>query len=380
MQAHSDRTGLAWLNPGDSAAEFSCTFGEASTIFKKRLRASLLGSLLAIVGTPGDCLGLQNGLTQRGKGQSVVAEATEKYEKSTSSTILFSDVVVKRRRKFFRARKWSYLDVRYATVMVLMHVLCLFAPFTYSLGAGLIALILIFITGQFGMTLSYHRNLAHRSFKLPKWLEYLFAYCGVHALHGDPIDWVSRHRYHHKFSDSEKDPHSPTEGFWFSHIYWMFDNNYISQKCGDQLNIVEDLQKQLFYRFLRSTYLAHSLTLGALLYVCGGFPYVVWGMGVRSIFVFHGTFLVRSVCHIWGYQTWNTGDLSKNNWFVAMIAFGEGWHNNHHAFEYSARHGLESWEIDLTWNTIKLLQIIGLATDVKVPSVIQKQKMLQTVR
>ncbi|KAF6162537.1 hypothetical protein GIB67_003083 [Kingdonia uniflora] len=328
---------------------------------------------MAIIATSDDPSCLHSHRRERRKRQ-VVAQTPVNDEKS-SRKILFSNVVVERRRSIFGYRKWTYMDVRHAIIILLIHVLCLFAPFTFNLGAFGVAVVLSFVTGLLGMTLSYHRNLTHRSFKLQKWLEYLFAYFGAQALHGDPIDWVSKHRYHHKYSDSEQDPHSPLEGFWFSHINWMFDNNYVTQKCGEQLTIAEDLRKQLYYKFLRSTYLVHPIALGVLLYALGGFPFVVWGMGVRSTFVLHGTFLVRSACHIWGQQPWNTGDLSKNNWFVGLIAFGEGWHNNHHAFEFSARHGLEWWQIDLTWYIVRLLEIIGLATDVKLPSKIQKQKM-----
>nr|UDV78656.1 fatty acid desaturase 5.2 [Perilla frutescens] len=175
-------------------------------------------------------------------------------------------------------------------------------------------------------------------------------------LQGNPIDWVSTHRHHHQFCDSEKDPHSPLEGFWFSHMSWMFDTKTIVERCGEPNN-VGDLEKQPFYKFIEKTYIFHSVALGALLYSMGGFPYIVWGMrgpfdsgpkGVRIVWVYHITWLVNSACHVWGKQAWNTGDLSRNNWWVAMLAFGEGWHNNHHAFEYSARHGLEWWQIDMT--------------------------------
>ncbi|KAF2555863.1 hypothetical protein F2Q68_00017617 [Brassica cretica] len=194
---------------------------------------------------------------------------------------------------------------------------------------------------------------------------------------GHPIDWVSTHRYHHQFCDSDKDPHSPLEGFWFSHMNWMFDTNTITQRVGEPNN-VGDLEKQPFYQFLKNTYIWHPVALAAALYAMGGFPFIVWGMGVRIVWVYHITWLVNSACHVWGNQAWNTGDLSKNNWWVAALAFGEGWHNNHHAFEFSARHGLEWWQFDMTWYVVRLLQAIGLATEVKLPSEAQKQRMALT--
>ncbi|KAK2651642.1 hypothetical protein Ddye_011498 [Dipteronia dyeriana] len=168
-----------------------------------------------------------------------------------------------------------------------------------------------------GITLSYHRNLSHRSFKLPKWLEYMCAYCGVQALQGDPISWVSTHKYHHRFCDSERDPHSPIEGFWFSHMSWLFDSNGFSERCGRPSN-VGDLEKQPFYKFLENTYILHPIALGVLLYALGGVPFLVWGMGVRIVWVFHITWLVNSGCHVWGNQAWNTRDLSRNNWWVSI--------------------------------------------------------------
>ncbi|KAL2462754.1 Palmitoyl-monogalactosyldiacylglycerol delta-7 desaturase [Forsythia ovata] len=312
-----------------------------------------------------------------GNGKSTIAASipTPECGKDPSfGRILLSDVVVKRRRNVYWGRKWNSLDVATVGVVVAMHLLCLFAPFTFNWGALWVAFGLYIITGLLGITLSFHRHLSHRSFKIPKWLEYFFAYCGVQALQGNPIDWVSTHRYHHQFCDSEKDPHSPLEGFWFSHMSWLFDTNSIVKKCGKSNN-VGDLEKQSFYKFLQSTYIIHPIALGALLYALGGFPYIVWGMGVRIVWVYHITWLVNSACHVWGKQAWNTGDLSKNNWWVGVLAFGEGWHNNHHAFEYSARHGLKWWQIDVTWYVIRFLEAIGLATDVKLPTSAQKQKM-----
>ncbi|PWA86197.1 fatty acid desaturase 5 [Artemisia annua] len=287
--------------------------------------------------------------------------------------ILWSDVVA-RPKKVFRGRKWNVMDILTASVMVLMHLLCVFAPFTFSWGCLWLVFGLWIATGLFGITLSFHRNLTHKSFKLPKWAEYAFAYCGVQAIQGHPINWVSTHRYHHQYCDSERDPHSPIEGFWFSHMNWLFDTDNITKKCGEPTNVA-DLEKQPFYRFLRTTYILHPIAFAILLYGLGGFPFIVWGMGVRIVWVYHITWFVNSACHVWGQQAWNTGDLSRNNWWVGILAFGEGWHNNHHAFEYSARHGLEWWQVDMTWYMIRFLEIIGVATDVKLPTPTHIQKM-----
>ncbi|KAI3712060.1 hypothetical protein L1987_70609 [Smallanthus sonchifolius] len=218
-----------------------------------------------------------------------------------------------------------------------------------------------------GINLSFHRHLTHKSFKIPKWLEYTFAYCGTQALQGSPIDWVRTHRFHHQYVDTEKDPHSPIKGFWFSHILWMFDTNNTSNMVGERNN-VRDLEKQFFYRFVSRTYIAHPIALALVLYALGGLPFIVWGMGVRVVWGYHMTWLVNSTCHGSGNQTWDTRDLSLNNRWIGILGFGDGWHHNHHAFKYSARHGLEWWQVDITWYLIRLLEIIGLASDVKLPT------------
>ncbi|CAH8358266.1 unnamed protein product [Eruca vesicaria subsp. sativa] len=287
--------------------------------------------------------------------------------------IPFSEVVVVRKRQAFWERSWSYWDVCRFLKVAGVHLLGFLAPFYFSWSAFRVFLWLLVING-ICITLCYHRNLSHRSFDLPKWLEYLFAYGGLLGFQGDPIEWVSNHRYHHKHCETERDPHSPTQGFWLSHITWIFDTGYILKKCGGQEN-ANDLVRQPFYKFLQRTILLHEMAFALLLYFFGRVPFIVWGIGVTNVVRYHGTFMVNSVCHIWGTRAWNTADFSKNNWWVAAITFGEGWHNNHHAFEFSARHGLEWWQLDVTWYLIQFLEAVGLATNVKLPSEAQKKTM-----
>ncbi|XP_022143593.1 palmitoyl-monogalactosyldiacylglycerol delta-7 desaturase, chloroplastic-like [Momordica charantia] len=307
-----------------------------------------------------------------------------------------TEVVNKHPPRLFRRKKWTKLDINFAISFALFHLPCIFAPFYFNWTAFWISFVLGHSTG-IAISVSYHRNLAHRSFKLPKWLEYLLAYWAAHALQGDPIDWVSTHRCHHQYVDSERDPHSPIYGFWFSHLIWLFDSYNLTRKvCPNYFNNfqktertvftfflkhgnpsnVNDLEKQAFYRFMRRTYFLHPIVLGIFLYAVGGIPFIIWGMCMRVVLLLHVTSMVNSVCHIWGKQPWNTGDLSKNNWFVAILTYGEGWHNNHHAFEYSARHGHRWWQIDFGWYLIMFLEAIGMATDVKLPSKKYKNQKL----
>ncbi|CAN6981537.1 hypothetical protein BRARA_I05423 [Brassica rapa] len=281
-------------------------------------------------------------------------------------------VVGKKRRAYF-FRKWTKIDVMRASSVGTVHFLCLLAPFYFKWEALLFGVILAFLT-SLCITFSYHRNLAHRSFKLPKWLEYSFAYFALFALQGHPIDWVSTHRFHHQFTDSDRDPHSPMEGFWFSHVFWIFDTNYIREKCGGRDNVM-DLKQQWFYRFLRNTIGLHIMTFWTLVYLWGGLPYLTCGIGAGGAIGYNGTWLINSACHIWGSRAWNTKDTSRNIWWLGPFTMGESWHNNHHAFEASARHGLEWYQVDLTWYLISLFQALGLATDVKLPSEAQKRKL-----
>ncbi|KAD6118713.1 hypothetical protein R6Q59_023599 [Mikania micrantha] len=274
----------------------------------------------------------------------------------------------------FWNRKWHMMDVTHLLLTVGAHGLALSAPFVFNAGAVWVAFVLSLMTG-ISKTLGYHRLLSHKSFKLPKWLEYCFTYCGCHFGQRDPIFWVSVHKNHHKYTDQERDPHSPREGFWFSHFGWYYYHEYLAMKpeIGVYSNVPE-LKAQWFYRFLHDTYVWHIIGLGVLLYFVGGYPYLAWGMGARMVMANHFSFLVSPVCHLWGGRPYNTSDTSTNNGILALLTFGEGWHNNHHAIPKSARHGLEWWQFDSTWGVIKFLEMVGLATDVYIPTEADKKR------
>ncbi|CAN0888085.1 Palmitoyl-monogalactosyldiacylglycerol delta-7 desaturase, chloroplastic [Linum grandiflorum] len=175
-------------------------------------------------------------------------------------------------------RKWSKWEKIAIVNMVVTHLMAFCGLFWYfSWSAFWVWFPLTNFIGLLGINLSYHRQLTHKSFKTPKWLEYSFAYCGVHALQGDPLTWVSNHRYHHQYSDTEKDPHSPIKGFWYSHMSWIFESSSIREKCGKRDN-VGDLEKQAFYKWIRRTYFIHPLSLALILYAFGGFSCLLWGM------------------------------------------------------------------------------------------------------
>lgn len=245
--------------------------------------------------------------------------------------------------------------------MIHLVALLAFFPGNFSWGAVGVAFLLYCIT-ELGITVGYHRLITHRSFQVPKWLEYFFAFCGTLACQAGPIDWVGLHRIHHKHSDKTQDPHDSNRGFWWSHLTWMF---YDIPANEDIPRYTKDIANDRVYQFLQKYFIPIQVVLGLLLCWWGGMPFVIWGIFFRLVFVFHCTWLVNSATHKFGYQTHESNDHSKNCWWVALLTFGEGWHNNHHAFQYSARHGLQWWEIDISWMIIRFLEIIGLAKDVK---------------
>lgn len=258
------------------------------------------------------------------------------------------------------------LDLDWAVIiyMGVIHIAALFAflPSNFNWKAVAIAFVLYWVTGGFGITLGFHRLLAHRSFELPKVLEYFFVFCGTLACQGGVIDWVGLHRIHHKHSDTDPDPHDSNLGFWWSHMGWMLHHIPADK---DIPRYTQDISSDPVYRFMQNYFIPIQAALGLVLYALGGWPFVIWGIFVRLVVVFHCTWFVNSATHKFGYRTFDSEDTSKNCWWVALVTFGEGWHNNHHAYQYSARHGLTWWEIDTTWMTIWLLQAVGLAKNVK---------------
>jgi stearoyl-CoA desaturase (delta-9 desaturase) len=248
--------------------------------------------------------------------------------------------------------------------MGVIHLGALFAlvPSNFTWEAVALALLFHWITGGLGITLGWHRLVTHRSFQTPKWLEYFFVFCGTLTCEGGVIEWVGLHRNHHMYSDQEKDQHNSSKGFWWSHMGWMVHD--VPAKAEVE-RLTRDINQDPVYKFLDHYFLPLQIALGVIFYLLGGWPFVVWGIFVRLVVVYHCTWFVNSATHKFGYRTHESGDRSTNCWWVALVTYGEGWHNNHHAFPHSARHGLQWWEIDLTWITISLLQKLGLATKVR---------------
>lgn len=243
------------------------------------------------------------------------------------------------------------------------------APFTFT-WSGLVVFAALYVVTGLGITLGYHRLLTHRSFHTNRVVEFLLTLSGVLANQDGPLTWVGTHRKHHTHSDEPEDPHSPEHGFWWSHFGWWMRPEP-RDTTRDFFN-VKDLARDPMHRMFERFHWLFPILLAGVLYGLGelwsgsGLSWVVWGVAARTVFVYHATWLVNSAAHKWGYQGFETGDKSRNLWWVALVTFGEGWHNNHHAHQRSAAHGLRWWEVDITYMIIRGMAWLGLARDIHV--------------
>jgi len=251
-----------------------------------------------------------------------------------------------------------------ALYFVSMHVGAV-VSLAYFSWTNLAVMFLLYILTGFGITVGYHRLLAHRSFHTPCWLERTLATLGTMALQGSPATWVSDHRQHHFHSDDELDPHDINRGLFFAHMGWIFYLRADEAERRRKQRHARDLMGDPYYCWLDRYHYLPGFALGALLLVAGGLPLFLWGFCTRLTLLYHSTWLVNSAAHVWGYRRF-VDAKGANNWLVALLAFGEGWHNNHHAWPSSARHGLRPWEIDVSWWLIAALRSLRLAREVAV--------------
>lgn len=273
----------------------------------------------------------------------------------------------------------------YALSIAAIHLLALlaFVPWLFSWTGIAVWLGGQYLFGVVGITLGYHRLLTHRGFKCPRWFEYGVALLGVCSLQDTPSRWVALHRRHHQHSDTQPDPHSPLASFLWSHVGWLLVANRETDTADFLDRYARDLLRQPFYLWFERklrwlwVYLAHAAVYFALGMAAGWLMFgefwpmlqlalsvLVWGVFVRTVTVWHVTWSVNSISHLWGYRSHDTDDESRNNWLVGIVAAGEGWHNNHHAQQQAAAHGQQWWEIDVTYWTIRLLESVGLVSDV----------------
>lgn len=258
------------------------------------------------------------------------------------------------------------LDPIVVSLLAGVHVGALAAPFYFTWAAFALFVGLSIVTGL-AVTLGYHRLLTHASFKTLPGVRYALAFVGGLSGQGGVIQWVTDHRAHHKYADDAGDPHSPLDGFWHAHVAWTFRSRLTHVERGRQAAYCPDLVNDETMVKINDAFLWSHLAMAFVCWALAGWPGIVWGMFARLVYVFHTTWFVNSLSHKYGYRNFETRDDSTNCWPVALTTFGEGWHNNHHAYPTSARHGMRRWELDPTYWVILGMQRMGLAWDIKKP-------------
>jgi stearoyl-CoA desaturase (delta-9 desaturase) len=248
------------------------------------------------------------------------------------------------------------------------HVGGIAALFVVSWKWLLVSLFLNWVGGSLGIGIGFHRLLTHRGFRTPKWLEYVLTTCGMLALEGGSINWVVTHRIHHAYTEKPGDPHSPRDGVWWSHMGWILRGTAQQHSESVRRRYAPDLMTDPVHVWLNRLYFVPIIISGLVLLAIGGWTAVLWCVCFRLVYGLHFTWLVNSATHLWGSRRFQTSDDSTNNWWVALLTFGEGWHNNHHAFPRAARHGLVWYELDINWLGIRVLQFLGLAKSITLVS------------
>jgi len=215
---------------------------------------------------------------------------------------------------------------------------------------------------MFGVTAGYHRYFSHRAFTLNRFWQFVLACLAQSSGQKGVLWWAAHHRDHHRHSDSDADVHSPVrEGFWWSHVGWILSDEYFAHNPRR----IADFRVFPELRWLNRWHLVPTVAYAAIIFAVGGWGAFVWGFVISTVVLYHGTFLINSLAHIWGTRRFETNDHSRNNFALAIVTMGEGWHNNHHHFMASARQGIRWWEIDVTFYLLTMLSWMGVAKKLK---------------
>ncbi len=252
-----------------------------------------------------------------------------------------------------------------AAPFIAMHLTALvgvvLVPFHWWYVAAAVAL---YYVRMFGVTAVYHRYFSHRAYKTSRPMQFLLALLGASAAQKGPLWWAAHHRDHHKYSDQPEDIHSPRQrGFWWSHVGWIVSHDYDETKFGR----IADFAKYPELRWLNRWHLLPPTVLAVALWLVGGSGLLVWGFFVSTVVLWHGTFTINSLSHVFGSVRYQTGDDSKNNVWLALITMGEGWHNNHHHYQSTANQGFFWWEVDVSYYALRALSLVGLVWDLRTP-------------
>ncbi len=262
----------------------------------------------------------------------------------------------------------SRLNWQTVVALALFHAGAIAALFFFSWTNLIVTAVVYWMAVSWGIGMGYHRLHTHRGYRVPKLLEYFLAFCGTLTLEGGPIYWVATHRRHHHHSDTDLDPHTPRHGGFWAHMGWIIFGESMHSDTERNGKYAPDLLKDRYYRVLSGWHWVPLTVLGVVALIFGGIGMMLWLVPLRVVIGLHTTWLVNSATHMWGGRRFSTKDDSRNLWWVALITFGEGWHNNHHAHPVSARHGMAWYELDLSYLQILLLEKLGIAKAVYAPN------------
>jgi stearoyl-CoA desaturase (delta-9 desaturase) len=258
--------------------------------------------------------------------------------------------------------KRKHYDLGSMLPFILLHasvLLVLTVPFTPAMIGWLAG---SYFLRMFGVTAGYHRYFSHRAFKLNRFWQFWLAFLAQTSMQKGALWWAAHHRDHHLHSDRKEDLHSPVhEGFWWSHLGWILSDEYDHY---DPKRIA-DFSRYPELRWLDRVHAMPSILYAAVIFLLGGWPALVWGYFVATVVLYHGTFLINSLSHIWGTRRFATPDESRNNFWLAIVTLGEGWHNNHHYFMSSVRQGIRWWEVDVTFYVLRVLSWVGITKDLR---------------
>jgi len=261
-------------------------------------------------------------------------------------------------RAYVRPTTVAFWGVHLAAVAGVIHYGFSWSGVALALGSYFIRM--FFVTG------AHHRYFSHRSFKTSRWFQFVLAVGAQTAAQKGVIWWASHHRRHHKYSDTDRDVHSPVRrGFWYAHVGWVLSPDWIDADDGS----VADLVRYPELRVLNhpAMEMVPTIALAFVLLLVGGGHALVWGYFVATALLWHGTFSINSLSHLIGRRRYETGDDSRNNWALALLTGGESWHNNHHHYQSSVRQGFRWWQIDLTYYLLRMLALAGIVWDLREP-------------
>jgi stearoyl-CoA desaturase (delta-9 desaturase) len=261
-----------------------------------------------------------------------------------------------------RKREADRIDLLRSAPFFIMHLLPLGVFWTGMTWSNAALCLALYVVRMFFITAGYHRYFAHRTYKLGRVAQFLMAFGGGTAVQKGALWWAAHHRDHHKHSDTEQDIHSPKDGFWWSQIGWILCPKYHETKYDR----IKDFARYPELVWLNEHHWVPGAVLGVACYVLGGPGALFAGFFLSTALLYHGTFSINSLAHVFGRRRYETTDTSKNSFLLALITLGEGWHNNHHHFQSSANQGFFWWEVDISFYVIRFLELIGVARDVKV--------------